>query len=76
MGAVKKLRPIEKIIPLWHWRATAFDLCHSERYLNRIKAVAVDLLKGKSLSNRARAAMEKDLNRRGKALSVSSECSQ
>ena len=46
---------------LWNWHQAALRLSHSEPYLNRIVEVAIASLKGEALSEKARAAMEKDL---------------
>ena len=52
----------ERVLPdLWNWHQAASSLSHPEPYLNRIVEVAISSLKGEALSDRARAAMEKDL---------------
>jgi DNA primase len=52
-----------ELATLWKWHQAAFLIERSEQYLNRIAEVAISYVKGESLSDRARAAMEKDLAR-------------
>lgn len=47
--------------PLWQWHQTAWKLGRSEKYLTRIAEVATDVVKDKALSEKAQAAMQKDL---------------
>ncbi|WP_250565049.1 toprim domain-containing protein, partial [Adonisia turfae] len=47
--------------PLWQWHQTAWKLGRSEKYLTRITEVATDVVRGKALSEKAQAAMQKDL---------------
>ncbi|NEZ65263.1 hypothetical protein D0962_21210 [Leptolyngbyaceae cyanobacterium CCMR0082] len=47
--------------PLWQWHQVAWKLGRSEKYLTRIAEVATDVVKGKALSEKAQAAMQKDL---------------
>jgi hypothetical protein len=51
----------DELATLWKWHQSAFSIEHSEQYLNRIAEVAISYVKGESLSDKARAAMEKDL---------------
>ncbi|MEO0434604.1 MAG: toprim domain-containing protein [Cyanobacteria bacterium J06656_5] len=46
---------------LWQWHQTAWKLGRSEKYLTRITEIATDVVKGKALSEKAQAAMQKDL---------------
>jgi DNA primase len=50
-----------ELTTLRKWHQAAFSIKRSEQYLNRIAEVAISYVKGESLSEKARAAMEKDL---------------
>ena len=47
--------------PLWQRHQMAWKQGRSEKYLTRIAEVATDVVKGKALSEKAQAAMQKDL---------------
>ncbi len=49
---------------LWQWHGGAVALGRPEGYLSRITEVARDVAKGKSLSEQAIAAMQRDLGGR------------
>jgi DNA primase len=47
---------------LWQWHSAALMNGRSEKYLNRIRAVAVACVKGESLTEPAKQAMQQDLH--------------
>lgn len=48
---------------LWRWYQAASTINRSEKYLSRIREVAVAFVEGDSLSNKAKIAMKRDLNK-------------
>jgi hypothetical protein len=58
MGSI---RDKQTLGALWKWHQVALEIGKSENYRNRITEVARDLVKGEPLSNRAKAAMQHDL---------------
>jgi hypothetical protein len=47
---------------LWRWHGVATELSRSEGYLSRITKVAREVAKGNALSDKAKAAMQRDLS--------------
>ena len=55
---------------MWEWHSAALMADRSEKYLNRIREVAVSQVKGEPLSDQAKAAMKQDLNKAKNEFSV------
>jgi DNA primase len=53
---------------IWQWHGGAVSLGRPEGYLSRITEVAREVVKGNALSDKARAAMARDLGNRPRAL--------
>ncbi|MEO1390284.1 MAG: strawberry notch C-terminal domain-containing protein [Cyanobacteria bacterium J06634_6] len=64
----------QQVAPLWKWHQASVTIGHSKKYLNRIGEVAISLLKGEPLSEKAKSAMERDLSQITGAASVICEC--
>ncbi|MEM8502417.1 MAG: strawberry notch C-terminal domain-containing protein [Cyanobacteria bacterium P01_D01_bin.1] len=62
-----------EIAALWKWHQAALVLGHSQKYLDRISDVSIAFVKGKELSNEAKAAMRRDLNKSQQLTSVHCE---
>jgi hypothetical protein len=60
----------QQLSTMWEWHSAALMGGRSEKYLNRIREVAVAQVKGESLSERAKAAMNQDLNKAKNEFSV------
>jgi hypothetical protein len=59
--ATRPERDKQLLHSLWHWHQVAQALGKSENYLSRITEVARDVVRGGSLSDKARVSMQQDL---------------
>jgi DNA primase len=62
IGAKQPVTDRQQRLLLWQWHSAALINGRSEKYLNRIRAVAVAFVKGETLSEPAKKAMQQDLH--------------
>jgi len=50
-----------QLLELWRWHGAALKLGHSQKYMNRLREVAISFIKGEPLSRQVERAMRHDL---------------
>jgi Toprim-like len=62
IGVKQAITDRQQRLLLWQWHSAALINGRSEKYLSRIRAVAVAFMRGETLSEQAKEAMKQDLN--------------